>query len=464
MVAIPLPTSSFPGAKPQESSGRLINAYAEPKGTGGTVVRRRAPGFRSFATSSETGPRGIALMGNDLFVAHEDILQYATSVGGIMSTAGVLAGALPVYFARNKAAVPDQVVVTENGAFIFTTASILAYPDPDLPQPLDGTWLAGYFFFAIGDNRCFASGINSTSINPIDFTTALNGPGNLIRCIPFNGSLFLFKTGSIERYNNTGNATGFPFSYAYTINRGLLTPTAVTGFEDNFGRGLFFAADDNTVCMVSGQNADKISPPDLDRLIEALDDKTELEMYSYVSNGHAFVAISSDTWTWTFDLNNSSWHERYSGTALQMRWRPSRMAYAFGKWISGDTESGNLVEITAEVFQDDGDPIKFRIESDLVKKFPSRVSVARADFDIVAGTAGPGITDPCEISWSDDGGPTWSNPLQRHIVEQGQYKSRVFVTRTGLSQPVGRRWRVDYSGNSYFGITAAEQSVGQRIF
>ena len=61
-VAIPLPLSSAPGRVPQESGGRLLNAYAEALGQGGAPAEatwRRVPGLSGFGTATQNICRGM---------------------------------------------------------------------------------------------------------------------------------------------------------------------------------------------------------------------------------------------------------------------------------------------------------------------------------------------------------------------------------------------------------------------
>jgi hypothetical protein len=55
MAAVAWPTSSQPGQKPQEGSGRLINVFAEPRGNGLGPVWRRVPGTAVFARTPSVG-------------------------------------------------------------------------------------------------------------------------------------------------------------------------------------------------------------------------------------------------------------------------------------------------------------------------------------------------------------------------------------------------------------------------
>src|SRR5215204_823740 len=61
MVAIVFPTSSDPGLRPQESSGRLINAFVEKSGAGapGATLWRRSAGLIYGGSGSAPHTRGF---------------------------------------------------------------------------------------------------------------------------------------------------------------------------------------------------------------------------------------------------------------------------------------------------------------------------------------------------------------------------------------------------------------------
>lgn len=464
-VDIGFALSSSPGARPQEARGRVVNAYVEPLGDG-TPIWRRAPGTRAFGTTAHTGFRGAFVNGAILYSAFSGKLVKYTSAGGASAAVGDLAGTTKVFFARNnKAGTPDQVVVTENGAFSFTSSGVSAFADADLPQPNAVCFLGGYFIFTIGDGRMFSTGLNAVTVSALDFATAESKPDTLLRPVPFGGFLYACGDKSIEIWPNTANPTGFPFSWQYTIPRGLLAAHAITGFEDGVGVGIFFVADNNTVQRLNGYTPEKVSPPDLDRRIEALSDKTTLEMSSYVSQGHTFIELSCAAWTWVLDVNNMKWHERDSyGIARHRLIMPIN---AFNKWIGGDTKAGNLIETSGDVLKDIDEPLRFRLESIPVGDFPNGVQVARADFLFTPGTgsavgADPVETDPqVEISFTDDG-VKWSSALVRKLGRQQKGEQRVYVLNMGIAGPQGRRWRLDVTSGVYVGLMRGKQSADIR--
>lgn len=472
MTAIPFPVSTFAGERPQEGAGRLINCYAEPLGEGGraTAVRHRVPGLASFGTSSEAILRGSLLNGSTLYTAFEDTVVKFTSVGGAAVAVDDLDGSDRVFFAKNnKRPTADVVLVCGAGTFTLASDVIATLADADLPSATDVCFLDGYFFFPIADGRCFASGLNATTISANDYITAEGKSDSLLRGIPWNGQLLLFGTGSIEVWaGQPVNDSGFPFNRVAVIQRGLAGQGAVAGHQDGFGKGLLWVGDDNSVHQLVGYTPTKVSSPDLDRLIEAVADKDTLEASVYISGGHPKWVLSSATWTFEFDLNTQKWNERKS--YLDTRWRGTRSFYAFNKWLCGDTDSGNIGEISRTTKTEFGNLLVAECWSAPVQKFPNRVRCARVDIDIspgvgVATGSDPNETDPgIEVSYSDNGGYSFTNPRIRKLGRQGKALSRVTLFNNGTTGAQGRIWKVAMSDPAHFGLMggdmAAEPKVG----
>ena len=474
MPSIPFPLSSSPGATTSEGAGRLINCYAEPLGADvgvskgyepPKVVWRRSPGLTRFTadTTAQTGYRGGILVASTFYAAFSGKVR-KFDADGAESAVGDATGTSKGFWARNNASDPDIVFVDpDQGAFSVSSASVIDFADADLPLPLDVTFIDGYLIFSIGDGRLFATGINVVTVNALDFAKAETKADGLLRGIAYGGLLFAFGTQTVEVWSDTANATGFPLTRSTTIPRGLIGRYAVAGHEDGFTKALIWVAEDNTVVRLNGTTPEKISPPDLDRAIASVEDKNTLEATVYVSGGHSRWVISSPTFTWEFDLASQKWNERQSYGIS--RWRSGQLQYAFGKWIGGDTLSGNLLYVDDTAYSEDGNPLVMRIESGPVEKFPNRIQVARADFQLAPGTGVATGTDPiqtdpvAQISWSKDGGTNWSNPLLRKIGPQSVTKDRITVTRCGLSTPFGHRWRIDVADPVYVSIMQGNQTA-----
>lgn len=454
---IPFPVNTAPGAKAQESGGRIINGYVEELGDNAPnkTVIRRGPGLVNFGTSARSGFRGSIVVANVLYTAFNGQLEKWTSAGGASVNVGALAGTKRGFFAANNNTTPDKCFVDPDGnIFTFTpTAVTSGWPDPNLPAVNSVDTLDGYLIFTTGDGRAFATGLNTTAVAALSFGKAEAKPDGLVRVVSWGGRLLLFGTQTTEVWTDAATVP-FPFARNVVIPRGLAGPYCVSGYEDGFTRGPIFVGDDSCVYALQGYTPTKISPPDLDGLIEAVTDKTTIETTSYISRGHAFFQISCPAWTWVLDISTSQWSQRDS--YLANRSRISGSINAFSKWLTGDTLTGNMQQISTSANDELGSPLRLRIESGPVKAFPGGANVGRADFYFTTGVGQASGTDPIqtdptvEISWSDNGGLKWSNPVQRKLGRQSKTKQLIsLVSCTGRTSWEGRRWRIDISDPVY---------------
>lgn len=411
----------------------------------------RVPGIASFADTSATGFRGFFETSDVIYVAHEDTLKTITSAG-VVATFGTLSGTEFVSFAaNNKAPVSDKVVITENGAFKIdtTTTTISSYDDPELPQATDVCFGDGYFFFAIADSKCYATEINGTNVAALDFASAEGMQDELMRCVFYSGQLYLAGPGSIEVWDGSSpNATGFPFNRVTVIQRGIISKTAITGYEKGFGLSICFTGENGIVYALKGYEPNRISSPDVERDIAAVSDKSTIRMTSFVNRGHPCIVVRSADWCWVFDLSTQTWHERKS--YLSDTWRGLDCLWAFDKWLIADDDTGKIGQLSDSTYTEFGDTMVYEVESCPAQAFPQRMAVSRADFHFVTGVGLVTGTDTqvnpqVGISWSDNGGESWGSPLMRALGRIGRNDTQVTVNRTGSTGQKGRRWKLQVS-------------------
>lgn len=471
-VDIPWPVSTAPGERPQESSGRLINAFSGPTQNEGKfkVLWKRMPGITQFCNTDETGYRGALPVLSTLYVGVNEKL-ISINAAGTKSLVGTLSGENPITLAHNNVQpIPQLGIVTENGAFLLDAGLIIPWPDADLPQPNSISFQDGFFFFTVGDKRVFASEINSTGINSQTFTTCQSrSGGTLLRGIPFNGLMYFFCSTFTEVYQNAAAsqaAPRFPYARLTVLDRGLLSAHAIAGFEPGFG-SLLYVSDDYGVYRASsnGLVMEKVSPPFLDALIRKVPDKSKLRAGCFVADGRRWWTIDSETWSWGFNLNTEKWSEMWSvdGGAISTLRRGIGGVLAFDKWLLGSRNTGDVVYIDPSNFFEESNPQVWRMESGPVETFPKGVRVGRADFYFSTGVGIPnGIASQqnpqVAISWSDDGGMHWSYPVLRQLGQQMQFQ-HVAVVAPGRTTAVGRRWRIEVTDAVYVGFLGATMSV-----
>lgn len=474
MTAIPFPLSSSPGKFPHESAGRLKNCYSEPLAAGARAANawRRAPGLKTFSNATaQTGFRGSLLVGSLLYAAFSNNVSTIDPSGNVASV-GAVTGTGGVFWARNNVVpVPDVVVVDPaNGAFLVTESAVTAYNASGiLPQPNSVCFQDGYLFFTTGDGRCFATDLNATTMNADCFVTAEGFTGGLLRGVVFD-ALYLCGPNGIEVWQDTAQpAPGFPYSRVVVIPKGIIGRYAITGWEPGFGKGLIFVGSDKIVYALNGYVPTTLSTPDVARAIssyiDAGGDPDQIVLSPYVIGGHSCVVMTSPAWTWVLDLDNARWTERFSYE--QLNWRASRTVQAFGQWLAGDAVSNTIVAISEGALDELGSPMIWEVESGPVSPFPNRMAVAMAAFDMAQGlgiaTGTPNVVNPMvEISWTDDGGVTWSTPRLVPLGAQATRVDPIRLFKTGQTGTAGRRWRLRVSDAVPVSLVGGDQAIEVR--
>lgn len=464
-VSAALPSSSFPGARGQEGAGRLINCYAEPLGPGARAQfsRRRVPGLTSFGTSAQTVFRGMIDSAGVLYCAFDGVVWKTTSAGGALTSHGSLTGSDKCSLAKNNNSTPDVVAVDPTtGAFIITSGTVSAYPDADVGSPNSVCAFYGYFVFGYGDGKLRASGLNSTSINTLDFVTAEARPDSIVRPVPLGDILYALGATTIELLSGTNiNLEGFPFTRIGVLPLGLKGRQCVTGHEDGSGMTrLFIVGSDNSCYLISGASYEKVSPPDVERDIAAVTDADDIEVGCYVAEGQTVVVISGTDFSWEYRVGSNKWNERESHSLG--RWRGTQPYFAFSKWLCGDYQTGNILEIDADNEEEVGNPLTMATVS-----APAAANgfIARVDVDITTGAGvSSGATSneqfpTCEISVSTDGGATFGLPQIVEIGAAAAYRQRVFATRFGRATGQGAVVKIAVSDPVDIGILGVELTV-----
>jgi hypothetical protein len=273
----------------------------------------------------------------------------------------------------------------------FTGSPTLYNGQFNLPQPNSICFQDGYFFFTVAAGQCYATALNGLTMNALTYITAeAKADVILLRGIAFSGILLLFTTGSCEVWQDAAlPAPAFPYSRIAVLEHGLIQSAAIAGWETGFSELLWVAENFAVWRLTPGSIApEEVSPPDLNRLIEAqVRAGNLLEAGCYIFGGKKFWHLSSPAWTWELNLETRKWNERWSlnSSGNFGRWRGTGGHPAFGKWLIGDELSGNLLWVDVANFTENGAVQLCRLESGAVAKFPEQLRIARADFNFVAG-------------------------------------------------------------------------------
>lgn len=477
MPEIIFPTSTAPGINPTESGGRLINAYVElaPAGSRSQFIWRAVPGLREATDVGSGTHRGALKFSSTLVVINGDEVFSVTESGGTYTVSSALTGdAIPdtgrVIMARNMRSTPQIMVVTDDGNMSkIESGAVADFTDADLPAPNSVCFKDGYFFFGIGDGRCFASGLNDVTVASTDWTKAESSPDGMVRVYPITNGIAMGGENSTEIWSNTAEPSGFPFSRSAVLPYGLYGKFAVTGFEEGFTGDQLFVANDNSVQLLSGFSSRRVSTPDLEALIAAITDRTTLEASCYVANGQPVYVLSCDAWTWEYSPASTTapahWRERRSISST--RWRIGFTVNAFEQWLAFDADGQAVLRIDPTFRREGTDQLVWEMRSTQAHRFPGRAVIHRASFDFVTGVGIDTGIDPIEtnptieISWSDDGGRTFGTPIFRSLGTQGEVVP-ITINRCGLTRQFGRQWKLRIPDPVIIGLMGGAMEIEER--
>jgi hypothetical protein len=470
MTVVPFPLLSSPSLNsPQAAGGRLLNCFPEPLSStaGRPYAYWRVPGLDVFGTVPSGVYRGGIQVSGTFYGLFGSTVYSWTSLGGAgVPLTNSIPGTQDCAFAANMNNPPDICIVSPGiGAFVITGGgtTISAYPGTTVGTPNWVVFHQGFFVFTYGSGTTYASDVNVTNINSLNFATAQSKPDPLFRPLPLgNGQLLLAGANTIEVWGGI-NTQGYPFSYVSTIMRGIPGPMAIAGNEDGWGKGIFFVGDDNKVSTLTTYTPTPISVPELDRLIEAEPDKSKIKVGVYVAGGHGFVVVQGPSWCWEYDTTLQTWHERQS--YLKTYWRGHWPILVFGLWLCGDTDSPTLCKISMLTRKELGNPLAMRIETGPFGAFPSAVRINEIELYMTKGASNALGHDPDEtnamvgISISRNGGNTWSKPRQVAVGRQATTNLRARSAIWGQAEVQGVRWRFDESAGLPFGFMGADMQA-----
>jgi hypothetical protein len=426
-------SQSNPARYGLDGGARIINAMLEEAGPDAKapVILYPVDGLLPWAAAVVgAGLRGLFATERYLFaVAGQQIIRYDVNAGS--RVIGYLPGTGPVYFARNRR-VPFEIAAVSGGA-----AAIIRENEATqllVGAPIDAGFVDGYTLLAEADGTVRWSAVDDAiTYADGDFFSASFAADGLQRVMVLRREVWLFGTRTIEVWVPTGqDDQAFDRLGGGIIERGCLAPASVAKVEER----LIWLADDGTVRVASGYQAERISTHAVERTIAAEVDRSAIMAATYSLGGHSHYVMSGAAFTWVFDMTTRRWTERASSGA--QRWRVGTVADFAGKAIAGDRINGRLYEITPAATTENGEPVIMTLRSPPAHAWPEGLSVFALWLDVVPGpsalapgaiaTAEPAVT----LRWSDDGGATWSTPRTAPVGIPTGRQTRVRFNRLGL--------------------------------
>ena len=365
----------------------------------------------------------IAVVGNTVYKI--DVAKNQSTLG----TIGTSSGWVDITYDGATLAVYDST-----GGWTYDGVTFAVITDADFPDISGATSQDGYNIVSRSatDQFFISSQDNPTAWDATDFATAEANGDILVSPISVKNQLWLLGSLSSEVWYNAGETFPFNRNPGGVLGVGCGAKRSIAVYEDE----LYWLDNKNRIIRGSGVSYEPVSTYQIDYQISLLTKKDDAVGFCYFQEGHAFYEITfpTDSKTFCYDKITGLWHTRASG-ALDLRSRANCAIRFDDKVLVGDFENGKIYEYSLSAYDDAGVPKRAIRVGQIIQEKKQRLFCNYFELDMETGNATASVTDPqIMLSWSDDGGHTWSSEHWLSMGAVGEYKTKMRWNRLGYSK------------------------------
>lgn len=463
MVGVPLGQSTYRRRGARTADVAMTNVLLEKDATNQVdgLLRFQRPGLSQFAAVG-TGPirgvyRKLGVLESVYFVVSGQQL-YSVTTSGVAT----LIGAVPGDDLVNMDGGPSKLLLAAGGTAYSTDGTTITQINmPDNVSVSSVAYVSGYFLLAQQDSeRYYWLAPGDTDPDALNFASAENGPGNIVRLARLLDEIWAFKEQTTEVLQLTGNLdTPFQPIGGRLYEQGCANKDTVFTLDNTLfwiGTDLKAYRADTTPIRISDHSMEE-------RLRVAGSDN--LRAWAIALDGHTLYCVRvANVGTFVYDVENQNW-VRFK-TCGQDTWRAHIGTQTDGSLIiAGDDTDGILWKLDPDISNDNGDPLEREVTGGITvlgkpvkcRDFSVRVATGWAP---ITGTA----ADPkLQMRYSDDGGNIWSSWIEMPLGYQGQYLTEVVWRQLGLMSDPGRLFTVRMTDDTIFRISFARMNEASSI-
>jgi hypothetical protein len=266
-----------------------------------------------------------------------------------------------------------------------------------------------------------------------------------------NGQLILFGTDSTEFWAPSQDLNqAYSLIQGTAIQWGCAAVWSIARYDNTLMLQMKNPMGEVMIAKLAGYVPQKVSNPDIDKIINAYTNSFDESAYSFMLGGHPMYVANfpSAGETWVFDGSTSMWWKKKSyGLSRDF----AEFGFSFlGTTVVADYSNGRLYRQDPDVLTDNGNPIEAQITSEnIASPDLNRFTVNRFRLDVQVGvgtTNGQGEDPQIGLEVSRDNGKTWGAQMWRTLGRIGDYiqtvdwdrlgTARNFVFRLSVTDPV----------------------------
>jgi hypothetical protein len=438
--------------------------------TPGTIIFATLPGQplrgqleingRSFAVS---GTNFCEVFANGTFSVIAQVLNDLLPVSMVASPQQLLlasAGNLYVYWLQTTTGGTNPQVA---GTFIQVPANLFSVPGGIQGSPIQVEYIDGFFLVLMRNSQTIyiSTPLDASTWPPLQIIVVTVFSDNVQSIIENQRRLYVQGRKRSTVYYDSGGPNIFDVDPSGTSENGSAAVFGVTRADnsiywiDQDERGAAIAR------RMSGYTPERISNHAIEYAWRGYARNSTINdcvTYAYQDQGHTFVQFNFPTAnaTWDYDIATKMWHERAffnATTGLYSAHKSWNHAFAFGKHLVGDPQSGNIyqMEIPAAAVgggwnfaTDAGGALirrlrrsphvsienKYQFYSEVIIDAETGLGPQPPLLDGGGLARGPKLT----LRWSRDYGHTWSNEYDLDAGQAGDFRHRLRKSRLGRAR------------------------------
>jgi hypothetical protein len=300
------------------------------------------------------------------------------------------------------------------------------------------------------------------TINGLNYGSAESKADEMVRPFAFNEVVRMFGTETIEGWWNSGEGDP-PFTRLEggILNIGLKAIESVAAND----RNIYFLGTDSQVYVIAGGDMSPISPQPITREIDQFTLASDAIGWCMNYQGQEFYVLTFITDNKTFIYpEGGEWFQLSSGVTGG-KYRGQGYAFCYGRHLIADVDS-NIYYLSDTAYSENGAVIQRTrdsapIHGGLFGQPGKTIEMNSLTLIMETGVGTVSDTAPMVmLSFSDDGGKTWSPQMFGDIGSMGQFQKE--IRWDGLGSFESRIIRVQTSDDVYYSIHSAvvELEVG----
>lgn len=447
-MKIPLTGGAYQARSVIANAQRCANLYPEanPEDSPFPVTHYPTPGLTTLATAPNNKPWRClyaSTVGKLYGVAGDTAYRIIPGATWAFTTLGQLTAAIaPVYAVDNGL----SVVLVDGTSSGYT----IDLSDDSFEQISNGAFYGSSRVDLIDDflifnrpntNQWYISLFQQVSFDALDFASKTGFSDKIVAVAAAKRYAYIFGDLTTEVWFNEGNAA-FPFSRmpGAFIQHGC---AAVGSLQQMDGSIYWLSRSKEGHCVfmrTANYEAQRISTHAIEYAISKYSRIDDAISYTYQQEGHYFYVVTFPTAdkTWVFDLATKQWHERFWMDAQGTEHRHRSNCYAFfnGMALVGDWQNGKLYQMSLDVYQDDGAPIR-RVRSFAHMLDDSNRIMYReliAAMEVGQGQANSFDAGELRLRWSDTGGESWGTSISTSLGARGDFLKNLQFQRLGYAR------------------------------